>query len=44
MYREGKYALAFNRYLECLWDLLPWYASPITLTANVCFDSGLAEL
>ena len=31
-------------YLACLWDLLPWYASPITLTANVYFDSGLAEL
>lgn len=44
MYRAAKFTAAIKRYLECPFDVLPWFASPITLTTDVCFEPGLAEL
>lgn len=31
-------------YMECIIDLIPWFASPVFLTAEQAHDTGLAEL
>lgn len=31
-------------YIECIIDLIPWFASPTLLTSKQVYDTGLAEL
>lgn len=41
---QSGYSRAQMGYMECIIDLIPWFASPVFLTAEQAHDTGLAEL
>lgn len=44
LFKSNKLRKALLGYMSCVYDLMPWSASPILLTAEQCYQSGLAQL